>query len=68
MQKSVDCTPPSPTQNMLSNGSLTSRSTQPRTTYGGGPLCHGPRSDPKNKKMYKQYSAVAQLRGARASI
>ena len=28
----------------------------------GGAQCHGPPSDPKNKKMYKQYSAVAQLR------
>jgi len=25
---------------------------------GGGQLCHGPPSDPKNKKMYKQYSAA----------
>jgi len=24
----------------------------------GDPLCHAPPSDPKNKKMYKQYSAV----------
>jgi len=24
----------------------------------GGALCHGPPSDPKNKRMCKQYSAV----------
>ena len=33
--------------------------------YGGGGHCAMPPSDPKNKKMYKQYSAVAQLKGGK---
>jgi len=28
----------------------------PTLAYGGGPLCHGPHSDPKNKNIYKQYA------------
>ena len=31
----------------------------------GGALCHGPPLDPKNKKMYKPYSAVAELRAGK---
>jgi len=29
------------------------------TSVQRGALCHAPSSDPKNNKMYKQYSAVA---------
>jgi len=38
------------------------------TSVRSGGTVPWPPSDPKNKKMYKQYSAVAYLRGGKGDI
>jgi len=42
----------------VSNILVSQESMLPLACEGRGALCHAPRADPKNKKMYKQFSAV----------